>query len=383
MSFVKWFTGTRGNDPSVLCQQYLRDGLGLRQHVRIYRILKKNGVSSVTELMLLCEPEREELLVKLNEAGICLGDRSKLKRAAPEAMSEWIRSRGSFSSGSSDSIATYKPKRHYSASDSGDSLGESASSSPDRPGGTVGTLAGAPAWWKEHDAKVLQLAKNEAQKQSRKHGEAAVLYPWQEQASLPHSEYQMVLWARRQEILESPEARMSCKLRGEWLALVLELDRVTGDGAKVHNCVDYLWYKDRNEPSYTNTLLARRTEMLALNLTKQPLLQSEWVLLVRELERTLTAQPQPIKREATSDDVDTDGIADENLTDDAKSLLISQVEAWQRGIQDTLPRSDSVCSFLTETTISRATSLASFYSAADSDAFCTSERLTELGQAAN
>jgi hypothetical protein len=80
--------------------------------------------------------------------------------------------------------------------------------------------------------------------------------------------------ARAWQMLNEGKFTREKSLRAEWLALVLELDRTAdgkGETAAVNE--DYAWYALRTEPSYVNTLLERRTEMLRLNLTETPSLQ--------------------------------------------------------------------------------------------------------------
>jgi hypothetical protein len=62
--------------------------------------------------------------------------------------------------------------------------------------GLVGTLKGAPRWWRGHDAKVMQLAKEEAATAVEPPDFAWQLGEW----DAPGKAYVQGLWKRRSEV---------------------------------------------------------------------------------------------------------------------------------------------------------------------------------------
>jgi len=87
----------------------------------------------------------------------------------------------------------------------------------------------------------------------------------------------------------------------EWLALTFALDSTvaptsTSDSAKGGDAGTtpthkYAWFQKKGKGEYAALLLQRRKEMLKLNLTHNPDLQIEWVVLVRELEALAYRSP--------------------------------------------------------------------------------------------
>eukprot|EP00038_Savillea_parva_P008870 m.179720 g.179720 ORF g.179720 m.179720 type:complete len:402 (-) comp14838_c0_seq1:251-1456(-) len=351
-------------------ERWLEQGVELKHPHKALRVLRLNGVTTLTELMLLCEPERDELVGAMQRAGIVLGDRSKIRRADPESIGEFMkRIEKEESSSERVSPALSSPTKRMSrtpASTTSEDVNTGLTPPPARQ--TSRKIRGAPAWWKEHDKKIINLAKA-ASKRPSDGGE--VTYEWQEMRSHGWEKYQRALWLRRSEMLDHGMFTRDAALKAEWLALVLEIDR-TLDGKDAGDIVpvkaDYVWYERRNEPTYVNALLERRTEMLRLDLTQTPTLQAEWVLLMRELEFTLSPAGNRLRIPSAS--LDDSGIIEASDTTpvsapEGQSLLLDNIEAWRKDIETaTGGRPLSVCSQMTDNSVlDRAASLASFYSA--------------------
>lgn len=411
---------------------YLTNALRVTDPKRIGQLMTKNGVGTLNEFIALCEQEREELYIELKDGGVVLGDRSKLRRATGEAIASWVtmdtldRSRAKlkrptnrssfiskfFSFGSGGAASTASDR---SDSDRGtdtasqSSYGSVSTSLGPRPGATspqrvnsatVGTLQGSPAWWKSHDEKMRKMAKAMVDRDTA--------YSWEESKDSP--DYHQLLWDRRGELLREGFADDANK-RKEWLALILEIDATAGQSGptfKKPNNSDYSWFCERGSHSYTKTLLARRSEMLEMNLTKEPALQAEWVMLMRELEAALQTMPSLANASTTEDDgtasrvvtsrstIPTNNSSELENVEDGKSsdhvtpppdspdspqldrrviagseLTVRSIREWQTEVHQSLKRSGSQASLMsdgsefystvTANDIQRVASLASFY----------------------
>lgn len=154
-------------------------------------MLNENGVTTLTEFMLLCEPERDELVSAMQRAGVVLGDRSKIRRADPHSVGEYmkyVQVDGALSDRSSPAASPSRPNRKLSnVSSLGDAPPPRTTSKP---------IKGAPAWWKDHDTKIIKLAKA-AQKNM---GGESPSYEWLEVRGHGWEKYQAALWARRKEV---------------------------------------------------------------------------------------------------------------------------------------------------------------------------------------
>eukprot|EP00037_Helgoeca_nana_P028544 m.336245 g.336245 ORF g.336245 m.336245 type:complete len:398 (+) comp27782_c0_seq1:1310-2503(+) len=349
-------------------EQWLVEGIKLKQPEKARRVLRQNGVTTLTELMLLCEPERDELVAAMKRADIVLGDRSKIRRAGAHSISEYIKqlqADGQFSV--SDRSSPASSRRGSSAQVRRKS---SLNSLPEAPPArqTSKNLKGAPNWWKEHDVKIIKLAKAQV-----KSGPSNTAYEWQSFRTHGWDKYQQALWKRRQEMLDARRFTRDPVLKREWLALVLEIDRTLegkSGGEDVPVNEDYVWYTQRSEPSYVKALLQRRTEMLRCDLTQNPALQGEWVLLMRELEHALAPASERSRLASAQDSGMSSSPPGTPSNSDGQSRLLDNIEAWRLDIETATAaeRPQSVCSALTDNSgIGRAASLASIYSGNPSD----------------
>eukprot|EP00040_Diaphanoeca_grandis_P023889 m.130560 g.130560 ORF g.130560 m.130560 type:complete len:406 (-) comp29485_c0_seq3:236-1453(-) len=381
---------------------YLDRALAVTAPTKIQIVMKKNGVVTLQEFISLCDQEREELYEELKNGGIVLGDRSKLRRATPEAVANYLtleatqintkkktsllsklfgdtnKEKNIENIADKESVAsTPPPKRKSSSGSTSTSTSKSVSRTPSGVK-YVGSLEGSPAWWKSHDQKIKRMA------QAIKVNQPA--YPWQ--GHNDGEDYQQLLWIRREEIMQQGFASDET-LRKEWLALVLELDAATITSNKQESKADpkYTWYSKKNDESYKMKLLERRSEMLRMNLTKSSDLQAEWVVLMRELEMTLQQQWEATKQTSkvptisiTQDSpivvaqfVDADGDVPSNSIVPAHN---GRIQTWRNEVAKTLRPSESVASLMSEdnseftkSDVTRVASLASFYSGADADEF--------------
>lgn len=380
-------SGTTAKEDGQKMAEYLRDALGLSQTSKVHGLLRANGVLTLGEMIALCDTEREELYGELKAGGVVLGDRSKMRRATAESIAAWItmqqmatqaaaespQKRSSltgkslaFVSKLFGSTSSEKSTSETAVSDSGapssgaNSDGDAAGgrpaptpSTPPRPTKGTGTLQGSPAWWKGHDDKMRRLAMAMA---GRPGSDGVVpsdghRYTWQQQNDSP--DYHQLLWDRRAALLAAGFAKDD-GMRKEWLALILELDATAGQSGptfKTPSNGDYPWFNQKGEDGYKKTLLERRSQMLEMNLTQNPSLQSEWVLLMRELEATLQEQPQR-EQPAPSRPADTEhshgstssnpikiSISRDDMALTSSSVRVTVDEAFNDGKSASVPNS--------------------------------------------
>jgi len=372
---------------------YLARALAVSAPTKIQVLMKKNGVNTLNEFIALCDQEREELYGELKIGGVVLGDRSKLRRATPDAVANWL---------TMEPTITQKRKTSFISKLFGDS---SDNNIIRRSMSGTGTLDGSPAWWKEHDAKIKKMAV------AIKVNQPA--YSWQQHSD--NDRYQQILWERREQIMKQGFASDNL-LRKEWLALVLELDAAISTSESTDKQLQtYSWYSQKNLSSYKVALLQRRSELLKKNLTTSSSLQAEWVVLMRELEITLQEQweaerdPKDTAPNTTTnqENADDDDVVDDDDVDLMKMPIITvvqndtkappdvdedgkdgtkstggRIQSWRNEVAKTLlKKSDSMTSLLsddgsefTKSDMTRVASLASFY---DCDEFFSGSEAEE------
>lgn len=271
---------------------FFRDELKLANSKKSASVCKKNGVISPNDFAGLTEYELVELFETLKAAGIVLGDRSKLRKASAEDVTKW---RAALE-------AKRKPIKKVKSQKSSLQKEEEQGLLGSRPGVT-GTLKGAPAWWRTHDMKVRKMAIASTSKS--KGG-----YAWQNVDDVDDLLYTQGLWKRRGEILGLGKLKDNKERREEWLALTFALDQsipnspsqpsspqssTQEDGDHDHPGTpkkpSYSWQSMRGETGFAAILLSRRKEMLKMDLTESQVLQFEWVELVRELEKLAYRSP--------------------------------------------------------------------------------------------
>eukprot|EP00041_Stephanoeca_diplocostata_P023186 m.564869 g.564869 ORF g.564869 m.564869 type:complete len:553 (-) comp22237_c0_seq2:323-1981(-) len=294
---------------------FLADGVRVSNPSKVLSLMKRHGVSTLAEFMVLGATEKEELISELRAGGINLGDRSKLNRTTAESITAWIDCQVSQSAGSSpskkigphDTLADIPSPTTNDNAKVAEKVAESGGPAATRivsPNQLVGTLKGAPAWWNEHDKRIRQIARKVHLKDvvDTSASPTVSTYPWKRHDGCEWEAYQAVLWQRRAELLAMGDFARNSERRSEWLALVLELDATAGGDPERNSSgdrpqmEDYSWYtrEDLNDDvgkrnAYVKVLLERRSKMLTLNLTKKKSLQTEWVLLMRELDTALQA----------------------------------------------------------------------------------------------
>ena len=135
-------------------------------------------------------------------------------------------------------------------------------------------------------------------------------YAWQNVDDVDDLLYTQGLWKRRGEILALGGLKDNTERRWEWLALTFALDQSIpnspshpsspnsqsstqedGELPGTPKKPSYSWQSMRGETGFAAILLSRRKEMLKMDLTESQVLQFEWVELVRELEKLAYRSP--------------------------------------------------------------------------------------------
>eukprot|EP00039_Didymoeca_costata_P004129 m.71518 g.71518 ORF g.71518 m.71518 type:complete len:442 (+) comp12251_c0_seq1:182-1507(+) len=344
--------------------KYFKSELTLSNPKKVTTLCKKNGVCSLDDLVTLSNDELEELLTSFKDNGIVVGDRSKMRKIKKQDIINYRvhapELRGSESDSDGGKSPPLAPKQEKNSTGKEAARQDRPMITPPRPG-VVGTLQGAPAWWRAHDVKMRKLAiASEAASLGVK------VYSWQNVK--PREKYIQGLWIRRAEILKIG-LNSTPAMKEEWLALTYALDDSVSRGtedkeasAEAKATRTYTWQRDVPDSGYAGILLQRRKEMLKLNLTDSSELQVEWVMLVRELEKLAYRTPiSPVKISKTR--------KGSKSIDDADSVdsLDQPVNAKQPHVSKILFKDKPDLHRNKSRSVDRVTSLASFYSEAASE----------------
>jgi len=354
---------------------FFRDELKLANAKKSASVCKKNGVISPNDFAGLTEYELVELFETLKAAGIVLGDRSKLRKSTTDDVARWR------------TALDAKRKPIKKAKSKSSALTGEIGNLGNRPGVT-GSLKGAPAWWRVHDEKVRKMAI--ASTSVSRGG-----YMWQNVDDVDDALYTQGLWKRRAEIMALGGLRDNRERREEWLALTFALDQTIPNSPppSPSDCEkdgqpgtpkkpSYAWQSMRGETGFAAILLSRRKEMLKMDLAESQVLQFEWVELVRELEKLAYRSPVhgALKSGAKSGSSNPNNVAMRRRSKDRSSSPKRESLPTPSSSHESIaPRNPAISRILFSDTprkrengesysdLSRAVSLASFYSEADSE----------------